>query len=82
MRFLADPPYGESGLGGTFLSQDEANAAAHRIFQDMKEDARVLKTERKDDGCLKCVAGHQDPSRGGFMCEVDVNRISWNDQVS
>ncbi|KAL8781046.1 MAG: hypothetical protein Q9213_006191 [Squamulea squamosa] len=74
---LGSPLHDISGLGGTFISQDEANTAAHRIFQEKFGDNRV-KTHRKEDGCLEYRAGHPDPSRGGYMWEVDVNRIGWS----
>ncbi|KAI4258092.1 MAG: hypothetical protein L6R42_005293 [Xanthoria sp. 1 TBL-2021] len=78
MWFLASPPYDKSDLGGTFLSQDEANAVAHRIFQQKVGDNHVLKAQRKDDGCLECEAGHPDPDREGYLWQVEVNRIGWN----
>ncbi|KAL8772659.1 MAG: hypothetical protein Q9209_002320 [Squamulea sp. 1 TL-2023] len=74
---LGSPPHDISGLGGTFISQDEANAVAHRIFQEKVGDNRV-KTHCKDDGCLEYRAGHPDPRREGYMWEVDVNRIGWS----
>ncbi|KAL8734854.1 MAG: hypothetical protein Q9166_001206 [cf. Caloplaca sp. 2 TL-2023] len=80
MWFLADPPHDDSGPGGTFLSRDDANAAAHRIFQEKKGDAQVLKIGNKGDGCLECRAGHRDPSRGGYMFEADVTRIGWSEE--